>query len=338
MGKYARRPFPLSEHRSKGVLDLIHSDVCGPMCVESVSGFKYFVLFIDYYSRKTWIYFLKAKDEVFDKFQEFKALVENQTGRKIHVLRFDDGCEYTSKEFVDYCAPTGIKKKLTVPYNPQQNGVVERKKRIVVGVAWAMIHDRGLPLFSWAGASHIVVYLQNMSPHTVLGKLTPEEVFTGTKPDVSHLHIWGSICSCHVPLEKRTKLEPTTNKGLLVAYSEASKAYKIFVITRRKIIVCRDVQFEECALRRSRDLPTQDQHGHDLGVKIEEAYGQSTGSQRHMLLVQVHVLRGRLVDRITRSEMMMRWSNMMQFHRSMILGPDLSGTSAQSTILDWHGF
>ena len=69
------------------------------MSVESKSGFKYFVLFIDDYSRKTWIYFLKAKDEVFDIFQEFRSLVENQTGG-----------EYTSKEFVDYCATMGIKK------------------------------------------------------------------------------------------------------------------------------------------------------------------------------------------------------------------------------------
>ena len=67
MGKYAHKLFPPSEHRSKGVLDLIHSDVCGPMSVESVSGFKYFVLFIDDYSRKTWIYFLNAKDEFLDR-------------------------------------------------------------------------------------------------------------------------------------------------------------------------------------------------------------------------------------------------------------------------------
>jgi hypothetical protein len=132
MGKYARRPFPLSEDKSKGVLDLIHSDVCGPMSVESVSGFKYFVLFIDDYSRKTWIYFLKNKDEVFDRFQEFRALVENQTSRNIWVLRSYNGGEYTSKEFLDYCATAGIKKELTVPYNPQQNGVAERKNRTIV--------------------------------------------------------------------------------------------------------------------------------------------------------------------------------------------------------------
>ena len=89
------------------------------MSVELVDGFKYFVLFIDDYSKKTWIYFLKAKDEVFDKFQEFRALVENQTGRKIQVLRSDNRGEYTSKEFVDYCATTRIKKELSVPNNPQ---------------------------------------------------------------------------------------------------------------------------------------------------------------------------------------------------------------------------
>jgi hypothetical protein len=162
----------------------------------------------------------------------------------------------------------GIKKELIVPYNPQQNGVAERKNRTVVGATRAMIHDQGLPLFLWAEASNVAVYLQNRSPHTVLGKKTPEETFSGTRPDVSHIRIWGSVCYCHVPSEKRTKLDPTAVKGLLVGYSEASKAYRIYVPARRKVIVCRDVQFEEeRALRRSKDLP----------ASVENQQGQSTG-------------------------------------------------------------
>jgi hypothetical protein len=126
-------------------------------------------------------------------------------------------------------------------------------------------------------ASRTDVYIQNRSPHLVLGKLTPEEVFTGTKPDVSHLLIWGNVCYCHVPSEKRTKMEPTTNKGLLVGYSEASKAYRIFVPACRKIIMCRDVQFEEeHAFRRYRGLRAHDQQVQDSRVKIEEAQGQGT--------------------------------------------------------------
>ena len=85
------------------------------MSVESSSGCNYFVTFINVYSRRTWIYFLEAKDEVFSQFQKFKALVENQTGKKIKILRSDNGGEYTSNEFKDFCKEVGIKKGLTVP-------------------------------------------------------------------------------------------------------------------------------------------------------------------------------------------------------------------------------
>jgi transposase InsO family protein len=85
------------------------------------------VSFIDDYSRKTWVYFLKSKDEVIGKFKEFKDLVENLSERKIKILRSDNGREYTSNEFGSFCRDAGIKRELTTPYNPQQNGVAERK-------------------------------------------------------------------------------------------------------------------------------------------------------------------------------------------------------------------
>jgi hypothetical protein len=101
--------------------------------------------------------------------------------------------------------------------------------------------------------------------------------------DENHLRIWGSVCYYHVHSEKRTKLDPTTDKGIFVCYSKVSKAYRIFVQARRNIIVCRDVQFkEEHALRRSRDLLAhlEDQQGQDSGVKTKEAQGQSTRSKQ----------------------------------------------------------
>jgi transposase InsO family protein len=90
--------------------------------------------------------------------------VENQTGKKIRVLRSKNGGEYTSKEFMDFCAGEGIRRELTVPYNPQQTGVAERRNRAIVGAARAMLHDQGLPLFLWAEACYTAVYLQNMLP------------------------------------------------------------------------------------------------------------------------------------------------------------------------------
>jgi transposase InsO family protein len=121
---------------------------------------------------------------------------------------------YTSNKFVEYCAAEGIKKELTIPYNPQQNGVAERKNKTIVGATHAMIHDYGLPMFLWDEACCTSVYIQNRSPHTILGKVTPEDVYTGTSPNASHLRIFGSICYCHVPSEKRTMLDPTTDKGI----------------------------------------------------------------------------------------------------------------------------
>lgn len=102
LGKYTKASSPSSEHRSSGILDLIHSDVCGPTSTLSLTGREYYVTFIDDFSRKTWIYFLKTKDEVFARSKEFKALVENQTGKKFKVLRSDNRGEFTSNEFRDF--------------------------------------------------------------------------------------------------------------------------------------------------------------------------------------------------------------------------------------------
>jgi len=110
-------------------LELVHSDVCGPMPSTSLSEYVYYVSFIDDYSRKTWVYFLKSKDEILGKFKEFKALVENLSERKINILRSDNGGEYTSNEFGIFWRDVGIKRDLTTPYNPQQNGVEKRKNR-----------------------------------------------------------------------------------------------------------------------------------------------------------------------------------------------------------------
>ena len=116
LGKNARKSFPSSDNIAEGILDIIHSDVCSKMTVPSLGNFIYYVSFIDDYSRKTWIYFLKSKDEVSNKFKEFKASIENLTGKKIKILRSNNGGEYTSNEFKDFCKGEGIVRELTTPY------------------------------------------------------------------------------------------------------------------------------------------------------------------------------------------------------------------------------
>ena len=118
-GKNTKNTFSSSESKAKGILEIIHSDVCGPMSSSSLSGYVYYVSFIDDFSRKEWIYFMKNKDEVFIKFKEFKALIENHTEKKIKTFRLDNDGEFTSNEFKELCKGSGIKRELSTPYNPQ---------------------------------------------------------------------------------------------------------------------------------------------------------------------------------------------------------------------------
>lgn len=207
LGKYEKASFPRSDSRENGMVGLIHLDIFGPMSTRALSSGEYFVTFIDDHSGKTWIYFLKIKHEVFDWFREFKALVENATGKNIKVLCSDNGGEYIDKDFTYLCVKEGIKREWTNPYNPQQNGVTERKNRTIVGAAKAMLYDQDLPRFLSAKACNTTVYIQNRTPHRALGKKTPKGVFTGKKLEVSDLRIFGSMTYCHKPDDKHSKLD-----------------------------------------------------------------------------------------------------------------------------------
>jgi hypothetical protein len=138
-GKQNRVRFPSGATRAEGILQLVHSDVFGPVSVPSLGKSMYYVSFIDDFSRKTWIYFLRKKSKVFDRFKEFKALVENQTEKQIKVLRTDNGGEFCGNEFEEFCKKCGIERQKTTPYTPQQNGVAERMNRTLMEKARCML-------------------------------------------------------------------------------------------------------------------------------------------------------------------------------------------------------
>ena len=163
--------------------------------------------------------------------------MENLAGKKIKFLRSDNGGEYVDKDFTDYCIKEGIEREWTTPYNPEQNGVAERKNRTIVEAARAMLYDQDMPKFLWAEACNTIVYIQNRTPRWALGKITPEKVFIGKTPEVSHFRIFGSLAYCRIPEEKRNKLDQTVEKGYLVGYSENAKAYKIYLPGSRKVVV-----------------------------------------------------------------------------------------------------
>jgi hypothetical protein len=184
LGKNVKKPFSSNNNRSMEFLDLIHSDVCGPMPVKSLGFSIYYVIFIDDYSRKTWLYLLKTKDEVFSKFQEFKVEIENLTNKKIKTFRTDNGGEYTSKEFFSFCKSSGVRRELVVPHNPQQNGVAEGKKISIEEIVKALMNYQGLSMYLWGEAAMKAIYVQNISPHRILKDMTQEETVLGNKLNV----------------------------------------------------------------------------------------------------------------------------------------------------------
>ncbi|CAL9018208.1 unnamed protein product, partial [Prunus brigantina] len=145
--------------RAKHPLELIHTDVCGPMQNESIGGNRYFITFIDDYSRMCWVYFLRNKSSVISVFKKFKAFVELQSGFNLKKLRSDRGGEYTSHEFLEFCSDLGMERQLTIAYSPQQNGVSERRNRTICEMARSMMTEKKIPVKFWAEAVGTAVHI-----------------------------------------------------------------------------------------------------------------------------------------------------------------------------------
>lgn len=248
LGKSHRQSFPdNATWRAKEKLELVHTDVCGPMRTASMSNNLYFILFIDDLTRMTWVYFLTNKSQVFSVFKKFKALVERQSSCKLKTLRSDNGTEYTSGEFNKFCEDLGIKHQFSVSYSPEQNGVSERKNRTVMEMARCMMIEKKLPKNFWAEAVHTAVYLLNRLPTRSVQGMTPVEAWFGSKPSAKHVKVFGSACYIHVPAVKRGKLDDKAEIGIFLGYAAQSKGYRVYKVEAKKVVVCRDVKIDEDA-------------------------------------------------------------------------------------------
>jgi hypothetical protein len=246
LGKQHRKIFPKEmSYRAWAPLEIVHTDLCGPMQTPSLGGSIYFLTFIDDYSRKTWVYFLKHKYETFDKFKEFKALVEKQSGLSIKKLRLDEGGEYKSIEFLEYCRYHGIKKQFTTSYTPQHNGVAEQKNRTIMDMAKSMLKGKNLSNEYWAEVVDCVVYILNRSPTKILRDMIPQQTWLGKYHSVSHFKVFGCIEYAHMLKQTRSKLDDKSENCIFIGYDEQYKAYKLFNPITKKFILSRDVVFKE---------------------------------------------------------------------------------------------
>ncbi len=168
---------------------------------------------------------MKAKGEAYEKFKQYKALVENEIGHKIKMLQFNNRGEYVSKKFDAILTKCGIQWQTSAPYSPQQNVVVERANKTIMECARSMILAQGLEFELWSKVVNTMVYIKHWFRIKVDSK-TPQEAWSGRKPNVSHLRVFGSKFA-HVPNEKKTILKSKSMPCVFLGFCEGTKAYHL---------------------------------------------------------------------------------------------------------------
>jgi transposase InsO family protein len=224
--------------------DEIHSDVWGPSPLESIFHHKYYTSFIDDHTRYSRITLLRKKDETFESYKHFEAWAATQHNVKIKRLRSDRGGEYLGDEFTAHLQAQGTERRLTTHDTPEHNGVAEALNRRILERVRAMLHQSGLPKFLWGEAVLHANWLKNRTSTRALNNMTPYEALTGSKPNLSNLHEWGTKVWVHD--DTNSKLEGRSNIGRWVGYdNESTHAHRIYWPGRRTISVERNVKFDE---------------------------------------------------------------------------------------------
>lgn len=250
-GKMCRRSFKCSNKEPKPleIVQLIVSDVGGPMQEKSLSGALYYLAIKDKASGFRQIFFLKRKSEVAGKFKIYISSFQNETGKLIKAIRTDNGTEFKGQDWI-WVDEMGIKRQYTIAFTPQQNGASERDNRTIVEAARSALYGRKHVVSShvllrlWAEAANYAVYTLNRTLSRTRD-VTPFEKLYGTKPNVSHLRQFGITCYAHVADEKRQKWDKKGEKGMFLGYDNNSTGYRVFILATFKVVISDEVLFEE---------------------------------------------------------------------------------------------
>jgi hypothetical protein len=245
IGKMTQLPFSHSTSCTTFPLEIVHSDVWGPAPVNSINGHRYYVIFVDDFSRFTWFFPLKHKSQVLASFQHFKNTMENSLGTSIKTLRTDCGGEYTNNEFRNFCSNSGIIHQFTCPHTSQQNGVAERKHRHIVDMALTLISQSSLPFSYWSYAFSTAIFLINRLPSLHRGSYSPWETLFAKSPNYSLFKNFG--CACFPLLRPYTKhkFNFRSKECVFLGYASNSKGYLCLDPNTSRIYTSRHVTFHE---------------------------------------------------------------------------------------------
>ncbi len=241
-GKASSKPFPDSTNRASAPLELVHSDLAGPMPIKTRGGCRYWITFLDDYSRYLWTYGLHSKKDAVIITKDWLSMVENQLKVKLGTLRTDNGGEYSKLD--EFLTERGVRRETTIPHTPQQNGRAERVNRTLSERIACMLMDSGLSAPWWGEALLYSTYVINRLPSKPISMQSPYEVMFGIIPDLSDLHVFGSPCQA-LRLPRPKKLQEKTVSCIFLGYADLKKGYRLWNKEKQTIIYSRDVTFFE---------------------------------------------------------------------------------------------
>ncbi|GJY29622.1 putative ribonuclease H-like domain-containing protein [Tanacetum coccineum] len=216
-------------------LQLLHMDLFGPTSVRSINHKTYCLVITDDFSRFSWTFFLRTKDETSAILKDFIRQIENQLNQKVKTIRCDNGTEFKNRDVIEFCGLKGIKREYNNARTPQQNGVAERKNRTLIEAARTMLADSFLPNTFWAEAVSTACYVLNRVLVTKPHNKTPYELLTGKTPIISYIRPFG----CHVTIlntiDHLGKFVGKSDEGFLVGYSLQSKAFRVYNLVTKRV-------------------------------------------------------------------------------------------------------
>ena len=220
-------------------------DLFGAVPQPSLGGKKYCLVIVDDYSRFTWVFFFKTKDETQQTVIDFSNEVQRQHNVPILAIRSDNGSELKNYTLNEFLSEEGIRHQYSAAYTPQQNGVAERKNRTLMDMARSMLAEFKSPLFLWAEAISTACHSSNRLFFRKAKKETPYEMLTGNKPNVSYYRVFGCKCFYKIKGVHLSKFEVKALEGVLVGYGANSHTYRVYDKSLGRVVESCSVRFDE---------------------------------------------------------------------------------------------
>ncbi|EOY32308.1 Uncharacterized protein TCM_040047 [Theobroma cacao] len=236
-------PFGQSTLSSTKHLQLLYTDVWGPAQISFVEGFRYYVIYIDHFTKYIWFFLMKHNSDVYLLLPIFKALVKKAFNTSITCIYSDNGGKY--QKMSKYLATHGISHLTTPPYTLELNGAAERRHKHIVETGLTLLHHASMPLKFWSHAFQVAVYPINKLPTPLLNLKSPFEILFETPPNYSKLKVFGCLCYPWLKPYNKHKLQPKSKPCVFLRYSINQSAYKCFDHESQRIFVSRHVMFQE---------------------------------------------------------------------------------------------